>query len=493
MGQYRFSIPDSSRFSMDSLMASQIVGLEGIPWPGKAILHEGILHVTRNNSVSGRLLVRWQTARFGDLALLTGTLPESETAYAMELEITRGCLNRLRNQIAIWLEGGLPICEEIQDRLHILVEQFAEALFSVNDRVKQTRICEIIIDEAVELMFEVTDEFSRQIAAFQESHPDSVPVFAGTFIDEAAAASLPAPVLALAAQKTGQPTATEPPDLTLTSQAMEWADEPGEHPVRIVGPLLPFDNPQLPHWLAEDTSFEKRLELAKRMCRTLGDKFGRHRKILHVVSGISGVGHQHFNYPQQLQMTLEMLEAYEQKAPNQSMLISFDQPWGERLSMSTGGTPAMEIADSLISRGARIAALGLEFNLDYWPHGSLIRDPLQWVDLIDRWSQLGYPLVIYLSAPTGQMNPTASGRFYQTIGSTAPSTEFPEYLKTIFNLLTQRPWVKRIIWRSATDFANARFPFSGLVASDGGKKPIFDTYQQLISEARKPSFADGDS
>ena len=86
MGQYRFSIPDSSRFSMDSLMASQIVGLEGIPWPGKAILHEGILHVTRNNSVSGRLLVRWQTARFGDLALLTGTLPESETAYAMELE-----------------------------------------------------------------------------------------------------------------------------------------------------------------------------------------------------------------------------------------------------------------------------------------------------------------------------------------------------------------------------------------------------------------------
>ncbi|MDG2469998.1 MAG: hypothetical protein P8M80_12015, partial [Pirellulaceae bacterium] len=397
MGQYRFSIPASSRFSSDSLMACQIVGLEGIPWPGKTVLHEEMLLVTRNNNISGRLLVRWQTERFGELSLLTGTLPESEVPYALELELARGGLNRLRNQIAIWLEGGIAISEQIQDRLHVLVNQFSEALFTGNDRPKRTETCESIIDGTVELMFEVTDEFSRQIAAFQESHPDSIPVLAGCVVDEDPGVTIPAAVLALAAQKMGQPTAAEPSDLTLTSQAMAWADEPGDHPVRIVGPLLPFDNPQLPHWLPEDSSFEKRLEIARRMCRTLGDEFGQHRKIFHVVSGISGVGHQHFNYPQQLQMTLEMLEAYEQKAPNQSMLISFDQPWGERLSMATGGTPAMEIADSLINRGARIAALGLEFNLDYWPHGSLMRDPLQWVDLIDRWSQFGFPLVIYLS------------------------------------------------------------------------------------------------
>ncbi|MDG2013113.1 MAG: hypothetical protein P8J33_06380, partial [Pirellulaceae bacterium] len=85
------------------------------------------------------------------------------------------------------------------------------------------------------------------------------------------------------------------------------------------------------------------------------------------------------------------------------------------------------------------------------------------------------------------LDPATSGRFYQTIGSTAPSMQFPTYLKTIFDLLAQRPWVKRILWRRATDFANTRFPFSGLVTSDGARKPIFDTYERMIEQAGKSS------
>ncbi len=48
MGFYRFAIPDSDRFSPESLLSSQIVGLEGIPWPCKTSIETGHLVIFRN-------------------------------------------------------------------------------------------------------------------------------------------------------------------------------------------------------------------------------------------------------------------------------------------------------------------------------------------------------------------------------------------------------------------------------------------------------------
>lgn len=488
MGQYRFTVPECSRLTEESLVSSQIIGLEGTPWAGKTILSDGVLCITRNNSVSGRLLVPWKTEGYGELALATGTLPESPEPYCLVLELARGSLSRLRNQLSLWFEGGLQIGVPIRKRIDALVESFSQALFSRQTAQNTVSQCETVIDGCIALMFELTNEFSRQIAAFQSSQSDSVPVIAGTVVDMTSDRPTPDLVEELAIEKMAQPTLKSPLqegvdfDFSSTSKIIDWIKSPAKHGVRIIGPMLPLDNPTLPTWLSDTSTFEERVNRCKKACRLFGEQFSDELKILHVTSGISGVGHQHFNYPQQLQLTLEMLESLEQKMPNQAMMVSFDQPWGERLSMATGGTPAVEAADSLIRHGARLSALGLEFNLDYWPHGSLLRDPLQWVDLIDRWSQFGLPLVIYLCAPTGSIKESPNNRFLQTIRGGAQARKFNEYLETIIRLLTHRPAVNVIAWRRVFDDDNIRFPFSGLVDGSGHLKAIANQFQTCIGE-----------
>lgn len=493
MGQYRFTVPECDRLTEDSLVSSQIIGLEGTPWAGKTVLRDGVLFVTRNNSVSGRLLVPWKTEGFGELAMATGTLPESDRPYCLVLELARGSLSRLRNQLSLWFEGGLQIGTPIRNRIDDLVESFSQALFSRPTNSDTIRRCENVIDGCIALMFELTNEFSRQIAAFQSSQDDSVPVIAGSVLDVTSDRAIPEIIENMAIEKMAQPALVLDSsdgsefDFSSTSKVIDWINSPAKHSVRIIGPILPLDNPDLPVWLSDQTSFEERVSTCKKACRLFGEQFSNELKILHVTSGISGVGHQHFNYPQQLQLTLEMLESLEQKMPNQAMMVSFDQPWGERLSMATGGTPAVEAADSLIRHGARLSALGLEFNLDYWPHGSLMRDPLQWVDLIDRWSQFGLPLVIYLCAPTGSIKGSPNNRFLQTIRGAAQSPKFNEYLETIIRLLTHRPAVNVIAWRRAFDNDNVRFPFSGLVDEAGNLKPIATNFEKFIHDAEPKS------
>ncbi|MGI9518122.1 MAG: hypothetical protein ACR2NP_13795 [Pirellulaceae bacterium] len=487
MGQYHFAIPDSERFAEESMIAAQIVGLEGIPWPCKTNRDGQQLNVFRNTDVSGRLLVPVRTTGFGEIALTTGTLPEVNEAYLLDVELARGTLSRLRNQVSIWQEGGLDIDEDFQNRLDELVEKFGGCLFpSAVTPAERTDRCIEVIDDAVALMFEITQEFSRQIAEIHGARSSHVPVIAGTVCDgQLTDQESESCQSEMVIQKMVQPQASDNGDTSLdfqhTDALIDWIADAAEKSIRIAGPILQFDNTSLPDWMTETERFEERLDRAKQLCRNFGNLYQKRIKILHVTSGISGVGHEHFNYPQQLQMTLEMLEVLDQLMPNTSMMVSFDQPWGERLSMSPGGVQAMEIADALLRYGARLSAIGLEFNLDYWPQGTLMRDPLQWVDMVDRWSQFGLPLAIYLTLPTGESSDNGQSRFTQTIRHSTDESGYREYLSTIFRLLARRPSVNVVAWRRMVDSDNQRFPLSGLVDSAGQVKPVSQWFCDLLA------------
>ena len=488
MGQYRFVIPKSERIAAESLVAAHVVGLEGIPWPCKALLQDDTLVIARNQELSGRLLAPFRSTKYGELALTTGTLPETESAYFLELELARGSLCRLRNQVSIWQEGGLTISDDFLDRLDQVTVQFSKAVFCQEDAQRRVAICESVIESAVDLMFEITDEFSHQIALIHDAQPQNVPIIAGSVFETQECQPQNVDELTdFSVQRMTHPTSLQNAedaigtyDFSQTDGVIDWLNEPTIHSARIVGPLMQFDNIQLPGWLPEDATFETRMDTIKRMCRRFGAEYQKRIKILHVSSGLNGVGHQHFNYPQQLQVTLEMLESLDQVMPNTSMMVSFDQPWGERLSMATGGVQSMEIADQLLRYGARISAFGLEFNMDYWPQGTLMRDPLQWVDLIDRWSQFGLPLAIYLTVPTGDAESVGTSRFAQTIRNSTDASGYRRYLTTVFNLLVRRPAVNVVAWRRASDSDNQRFPLSGLIDVSGQPKGIFEWFERLV-------------
>ncbi len=470
MGRYLFTIPRSDRYPPDLLGRAQIIGLEGVPWTCSTSLDGELLVIMRHVALSGRLLVPFTSKDHGDVYMVTGTIPESIDPWQLDRELARGNLGRLRNQISIWEEGGLVIPEELHSEVTRLISLYSRGLFEGEAAESTSRTFDEVIDRSLELMFQIVREYVRQVQSIGESSPDHVAVRVGLCGDLSASAQMQIPVLEQFAEPTLSQSDIGEPDVAALGPVSAWAAETPSGDIRVIGPFIDFGMAALPEWLTGTETFEQRLARVRSVCREASRICGRDARLLHAVGGLSGVGQPHFNYPQQLQMALEILELLDRGFPNASLAASFDQPWGERLASASGGVAALEIAESLLRYGARLSAFGLEFNLGYWPHGTLVRDPLQWVDLIDRWSQFGLPLIIYFAAPIGSPGDLPSGRHAQTICDDGLTSQFRDDVRLIIDLVVSRPAVNAIGWMIPRDMEGSRFPLAGLLDVRGDVK-----------------------
>jgi len=206
------------------------------------------------------------------------------------------------------------------------------------------------------------------------------------------------------------------------------------------------------------------------------------------------MGHRRLSYPQQTQLTSEMLNLIDESQVDVPMMVSFDYPFAERLATAVGGIHPLQIADSLLRQGVSVNFVGLDVNLDYWPCGSVFRDPLQWIEMIDLWSQLGLPLIINLRMPTGERMenpPKADGKEKgKGKSSAARINEFRSdmshqqrlhFIEKIIPVLIARPIVHGLVWTQWRDQDDLRYPFGGLVGADGESKKVLDSIGTAIS------------
>lgn len=484
MGRYSFTIPDDPRFVAESFSRAQVIGLEGIPWTSSSAIQEENLVVFRHVDMSGRLLIPFQSTNHGVVHLTTATLPESESSYQVDLELARGSLSRLRNQVSIWQESGLTVPKEINEKIDELVLAYSSRLFQTSKPGNEGRSRYAdVVDSVVDLMFQITREFSLQVNEISKGDAAHVPVQCGVRSIATSDLKPIVPAVQVAPRFDSIVPSTGMVDVSPTKAIVDWSSAVPNKGIAIAGPVIDFSDAELPVWLQGTSAFEHRMTLVKLVCREIGQQYGKSLRLFNAIAGISGVGHTFFNYPQQLQMSIEVLEVLDRTMPNTSTILGFDQPWGERLSMANGGVPAMEIAESLLRYGTKLSAIGLEFNLGYTPQGTFIRDPLQWVDLIDRWSQFGLPLVVYLAAPLVANGDLPTNRHVQTICHSCLKPDFIDYLATIIELLKCRPAVNVIVWRYASDLDNPRFPLSGLVDHAGNEKPATARIASLLQSA----------
>ena len=177
------------------------------------------------------------------------------------------------------------------------------------------------------------------------------------------------------------------------------------------------------------------------------------------------------------------------------VLLTIDQPWSEYLRTDTHGISPLHFADALIRADLGLSGLALELNFDRWPGGTLPRDPIELNQLIDRWSMLGLPLMVILSAPTGRnvtaaQAPTSSaGRVtdwqvpkpdWACLEPTPASIDEPGYISpdTIVSLLLSKPSVHAIIWNSIRDSESNSFQ-SGLWTESVQSKPFLSRLAKL--------------
>jgi hypothetical protein len=472
MGKIELDIPEDWVFEKHTASTIHIVGMDGFASPCK-ISREGTrITVQRNRDESGHLYLAYPFEEFGELVISTGTLPETPGPFRLMLELARGTLNRLRNQISNWQEGGLQLSVDILSH----VDQSVSALCRAAN-TRDAKDSDLHAREALNLgmkaIFLACESFGRQVFPLRRQNINVPKHWWGCDlrVDELKVAGEALPIL----------------DIVQTQVLNARTNELGNV---ALGPFLDASAGGMPESWQQLEDFEERKVELIRKCRDALHNLPDNVKLLHVAGGLNGVGHRHLSYPQELQLTLDLLELVENSPHRIPTMVSFDCPWGERLAWSVGGVHPLQIADSILRRGVSVNMLGLDIWLDYWPNGSLPRDPLQWLDLVDIWSQLGLPLVIRLCAPTRNQTLVASAGQDRVINSVRESTTDDQthgLLKTVIPMLLARPAVHGVIWIQGRDGDDRRFPSGGLFTADHKAKPIarlFGEVDALLKEGQ---------
>ena len=486
MAEFNFRIP--SEWTLDPYHANSVhlVGLDGIPWPCRISVSEPdegstnqprILSVNRNQDESGRLYLLYDFNQLGEHLICTGTLmPNDDAPYDLLVELARGTLNRMRNQTSIWEEGGLVIEDSTRQKIQEATSHLGNALFCVGQEAAD-QFATKTLETTIEAVYELANTFSKQISKFRRESVELPQFWLANQIGNAdqfkPSTTLPFTQLATAKLT---PDANDEP-CSATQSQLESIDKKV-----IVGPLLDASIGGFSESMLQLDDFLARKDrLLSDAAQTL-ESLPKNTAMLRVASGLNGTGHRNLSYPQQLQATVDLLQLVEDSDVNVPTMVSFDFPWAERLAGAVGGSHPLQIADSLTRQGVELSFLGLEINLDLWPNGSAIRDPLQWIDLVDIWAQLGLPMVLCLRAPCGGNVETKGAETRNQTCSNLSDQQRIDFLKTILPMMVARPSVHGMIFQQWQDSDDPRYPNSGIVQADGAHKEILAVLE-AVSEA----------
>ncbi|MFT5302884.1 MAG: hypothetical protein ACI87E_004381 [Mariniblastus sp.] len=490
MGEFRFRIPANMQLAPYHSNSIHVVGIDGIPWPCRisfvgdesATEAESAAHasryicVSRNRDESGRVYFVYPLKNRGEMLICTGTLPVREKPYELLPELARGTLNRLRNQISIWEEGGLEIAASVNERVGIATHLLSQSILCI-DLEQSDQAARDSIEQSMDAIFELSNSFGVQISRFRRDHDQLSNFWLAnvTGHGDQFEASLTLPEFDVA-----QVCLT--PDAVAQNPRLQAGGAENLGRRIVVGPWLDTSVGGLPQRLLDIKDTMDRKQQLLDDCKLQLESLPSTTSLIHVARGINGIGHRHLSYPNQLQTIIDILNLVEASQTKQPTMISFDFPWAERLAGAVGGIHPLQIADSLLRQGLPISFLGLDINLDYWPNGSAIRDPLQWIDLVDVWAQLGLPLVICLRMPTGstQNDSKSVDREVNQSRSGLSDDQRIQFLETVLPMMVARPSVHGMIWSQWSDDDDKRFPHGGLVDANGEiKLPILETIRKM--------------
>lgn len=491
MGEFKFRLPSNWSLERRQSAAIHTVGMDGIPWPCKISVEDSVLTVQRNRDESGKTYIAYEFPNHGELLISTGTLPQRERPYGLMKELARGTLNRLRNQLSIWQEGGLKVTPSIIGDIAKTTTLLSKAIATENDRECDS-LARLSIESTMNTIFELANLFGTEVSKFRQTNSEMHAFWLANTISDA--------------QSIDQGFSVEGFDLVRISPSNLEQTQQRPLPKRtIVGPIIDASSNGLDEELLALADFNARREHVLSSTRNHLSQLSSSASLIHVAGGLNGMGHRLLSYPQQLELTIQLLQTVDDTDLEIPTLVSFDFPWAERLASAVGGSHPLQIADSLLRQGAQISFLGIEVNLGYWPGGSMMRDPLQWIDMIDVWTQLGMPLVVILRTPTWSTdedvlgndvlgkdsNQPVANRVADQSGRPAGDNKhinaFDDqtdrqriaYLKTILPMLVARPAVHGLIWSQWLDSDDDRYPHGGLETSTGELKTVYEILKSL--------------
>lgn len=485
MGVMRFLIPAQAEAGGEAdFHRAYISGPEGRVYPTRVELDGDVLECRRQVSDSGKLNVPWPVPGFGRPVLSTSSLTEREEPYLLPVELARGKISQVRNQLGAWELAGMSIpedCVSLHKEAHRL---FAQATAQQDDPDRAGQLaCEALLKACREAEM-LTRDYTRQRLTVRRQRSAHLPVLLGCNLGQTLPDAEGGKRFCEAFNAALVPIEwrhIEPVESQyhweLIDRQVAWCEE--QRLLMCGGPLLDFSTEGLPSWLWQWEN--DILNLQSFLCdfvETAVTRYLGRVRLCEVVANVNTGGALALNEEKRLTLAARALDVARQVDDEIQLVLRIAQPWGDYQARGQHRLSPLQFVDALIRSGVGLSALNLELAVGYRPRGTAYRDLLDLSRLIDLWGYLGLPLNVTLAFPSahGPDPRSASDLEIEANGWAESWSESAqaEWVDRCVPLLMAKEPVMGIFWTHFSDRTPHIYPHAGLIRADETPKPALD-------------------
>lgn len=492
MGLFRLLVPPGSRVTEQLAERAYLSGPDNIPWTCRARLTNGELVIERSVADSGKFHIPWPVEGYGEVMLCTGTLMERSRPYHLEVELARGKINQVRNQIADWQAIGLAAPPPMEEALHKALGHLSRAVTIQHEPSQAAEHAERAIAVALAAADLLVDSYIDQVLAVRHRQSPKLPTLLGANLGQQVLEGRRAAQFLKAFNSATVPLVWREIEATEANYNWEVSDRQVEwclaHGLKVFGgPLLRLDDRALPDWLCLwEGDFASLLSFVSDYVETAVSRYRGKVHLWQCAARMNVAGALSLGEEERLRLAVRALEITRGVDPGTPVTVRFDQPWAEYMSRTEPDLSPLHFADALVRVGLQLASIGLEINVGYHPGGSSPRDRLEYSRLLDLWSYLGLPLHLMLTVPSGdQADPQARGR-PMPLRDAYPGGWSREsqasWVAQYIPLMLAKPAVQAITWNQLCDAQEHDFPHGGLIDAAGKVKPALGVLAALRKE-----------
>jgi hypothetical protein len=481
MGLMRFVVTPPQRITVEVLQQAYLSGVDRIAWQVDLSQQADQLVVRRAVSESGNLHIPWPVAGRGLLALSTASLMEQPRPYHLPLELARGTISQLGNQLAQWRTFGLAVPEKVARSFSEAIACFGRAAAGNGSLQESADLAEQAIGIALDAADLLVASYVDQAIAARRTAGGKLSVLLGGNLgaglpDPAAAEQLlrwlGAAVVPICWRDIEPDQGTFHWDVC--DRQIQWCKT---HALKVCGgPLLELDPRSLPDWLfLYEDDFDNLFSCVMGFVRSAVTRYRGKADLWQCAGRLASAEVLSLSEEEKLRLAAGTIEVARSLDPKVPATVSFDQPWGEYLSRREMDLPPLYFADTLVRAGLELTAVTLEINVGYHPGGTLPRTPLEFSQHLDHWSLLGLPLLVSLTVPSAdQEDPLARRRVRLPPGDWTAETQ-RGWVARYVPLILSKPLVQGVFWNQLFDSQPHDFPHGGLFDPHDRPKPALDT------------------
>ncbi|MFO1023293.1 MAG: endo-1,4-beta-xylanase [Planctomycetales bacterium] len=492
MGVMRFLIePESLLTDSPELFRAYFSHAELGVFPTRVERSGNVLVCSKDSPESARLHVSWEVPGFGRPLLMTSSLLEQQEPYVLALELARGKVVHVRNQLSVWESAGLKTSEKFQvayQRAHRHLGKACALQKDLPACIRDSQAALEAICEAAELLAEEQSERDLQTRCEKYGHLQRLMgVQIGEAFEQFADERLVKTFNTIAVPigwRQIEPVEGEYRWEALDRQ-LDWCLQSKLIPRG--GPLLDFGSQRLPEWLWkwERDPWNLQSFVCDFVETALRRYLGRIR-MWEVCSHANSGGALTLTEEQRLGITAKAFEIARHVDEEAQLFLRIDQPWGEYMARGMHRLSPLQFADALHRSGLGLGGINLEIAIGYQPSGTFSRDPLDFSRMIDEWSRLGLPLHITLAFPTSEEQDDLAAPDLEV---TRPSWKQgwseqaqADWIDLFVPVLLSKSAVMGIFWSHLSDGTPHLYPHAGLLNAAHQPK---QSYLRLLEQGER--------